>query len=488
MKQEFFFLKGDAAPDPLWEFEPSLHYRPRIYKSDFFRLTGYWLNDTLFPKTPEMMKNWSNGLAWALRLSYGQKAMFYWATLDGQVSNGGFVQFYDNGYARYIPTILKGLAYIGEEKVAAMIRKAHALYLEDEDMTDEGVEDDLFGNDFYEQMDELSLLDNEYYKVSYGVFGVWNNYVRTHPDEFCFDEDGKKIDPLLTGDFQCYHGDGSIRDAFSIDKGRLVGQFKRYYPGGQLLENLWYDNGCFTGEKEEFYETGFLRCRTERVGYKDWIRQEWFFEDGRTERVEHRTRDITNLPRQFIYYPSLYEEGVRIGAYKEWYRNGRLKKSCTHLGNYKYIGKYRAYRENGTFDYEIEYDKAGEEVSRCFSPRPSPDDLVQICLTTDDLEIVKETAQQLYYHESDPYISLDELLSKIEALNVAILSEKEKARLKIIIQETRLTEGINRRSIIGKYYEEVKQDTAYFKALADRAKKILDQLLLWAAVLLSHSI
>jgi hypothetical protein len=35
MKQDFFFQPGDAAFDPLWQFDPGLNYRPRVYKSDF---------------------------------------------------------------------------------------------------------------------------------------------------------------------------------------------------------------------------------------------------------------------------------------------------------------------------------------------------------------------------------------------------------------------------------------------------------------------
>src|SRR4051794_22543445 len=102
MKQDSFFQKDGGAFDPLWQFDPELHYRPKVYISDFFRLTGYELINVLFPRTEETEEaKWSNELAWTLRLSYGQKAIWFWTTLDSQVTNGAFVQFYYNGYAYY---------------------------------------------------------------------------------------------------------------------------------------------------------------------------------------------------------------------------------------------------------------------------------------------------------------------------------------------------------------------------------------------------
>jgi antitoxin component YwqK of YwqJK toxin-antitoxin module len=433
----------------------------------------------LFPTTEEMMNNWSNKLAWALCLSYGQKTMFSWVTLDGQVGNGGFVQFYYNGYGWYIPTILKGLAHIGEEKVAALIRKAHDLYLRDKDIMDEGMEGDLFGSDLYEQMDELSALDNEYYKISYSVFDVLDPYVRAHPCEFCVDEEGEEIDPLLTGEFRHYYPDGAIRDSFSINKGQLIGRFKRYYPCGQLMEQLVYDAGRFTGEKEEFYETGILKCRTSQVEGKEWIRWEWFFDDGTPEKIEHRTKNFDTMLRDGTFYRSLYWDGMHIGEYKEWYRNGQLRTCYTHLSHHKYTGKYLKYHENGMIEYEIEYDDTGEQVSRYYNPRPTTGELIQICLTADDLEKVKESARKLYSNEYDQYEFREQLISRLEAIDLAGLNEKEKQRLMMIIREAELEDGTNKRPVVGKHLWEINQDAAFYRALAERTKAILDRLLFW---------
>jgi len=39
------------------------------------------------------------------------------ALLDAQVTNGGFLQFYSNGYRNYVPTINAGLKLIGDNKI-----------------------------------------------------------------------------------------------------------------------------------------------------------------------------------------------------------------------------------------------------------------------------------------------------------------------------------------------------------------------------------
>src|SRR5438270_823971 len=101
----------DAAFDPYWQFDPAQHFQPHVHKGDFYRLAGHALLRVLISPLYEMKSGSSNELAWTLRLSYGQKAIYYWWLLDGRVTNGGFDSFYFHDYGRYIPTIIKGLVY-----------------------------------------------------------------------------------------------------------------------------------------------------------------------------------------------------------------------------------------------------------------------------------------------------------------------------------------------------------------------------------------
>ena len=149
-------------------YEPDNQIRPKINKGDFFRLTGFELGWLLLEpitrvqsgeKEPELVK----------RLSPGQKALYFWWYLDGQVTNGGFVQFYYNGYDVYVPAIVEGLEYIGDKKMASLMKLAHKVYLDNKKLVDTARKQDVFGGDLYDQLDGLSDLDDKYYEIEDGL-------------------------------------------------------------------------------------------------------------------------------------------------------------------------------------------------------------------------------------------------------------------------------------------------------------------------------
>jgi hypothetical protein len=83
---------------------------------------------------------------------------------------------------------------------------------------------------------------------------------------------------------------------------------------------------------------------------------------------------------------------------------------------------------------------------------------------------VEETARKLYYNESDQYEFREQLISRLEAIDLAGLSKREKTRLNIIIGETKLIDCTNRRPIIGKYSWKINQDADFFRAMAGTCK------------------
>jgi hypothetical protein len=48
--------------------------------------------------------------------------------LDAQVTNGGFIQFYWNGYEVYLPSIKKGLELMGFTDLLKIINKSEKEY------------------------------------------------------------------------------------------------------------------------------------------------------------------------------------------------------------------------------------------------------------------------------------------------------------------------------------------------------------------------
>lgn len=102
MKLFNLFRKDQSPHDPYWEFDTSNHFRPHLNKGDFFHLTGFDFGWFILEPLSKMMKGREYEIERGQQLSYGQKALYYWWYIDAQVRNGGFVQFYYNGYEECI--------------------------------------------------------------------------------------------------------------------------------------------------------------------------------------------------------------------------------------------------------------------------------------------------------------------------------------------------------------------------------------------------
>src|SRR5687767_6879013 len=93
-----FCGQNKPARDPYWEFDKEKHFRPKLSKGDFFKLTGFDFGWFVLEPISIFVKDKEHEIERGKSLSYGQKALYYWWYVDAQVTNGGFVQFYYNGY------------------------------------------------------------------------------------------------------------------------------------------------------------------------------------------------------------------------------------------------------------------------------------------------------------------------------------------------------------------------------------------------------
>ena len=138
-----FNLFGQDKPgrEPYWEFDKENHFRPKLNKGDFFKLTGFDFGWFVLEPISKFVKDKEHEIEHGKSLSYGQKALYYRWYVDAQVTNGGFVQFYYNGYGPYVPTIIKGLEHIGDKKMAALIQKAENIYQKNKKLMDKVFKD-----------------------------------------------------------------------------------------------------------------------------------------------------------------------------------------------------------------------------------------------------------------------------------------------------------------------------------------------------------
>lgn len=337
--------------DPYWNFEPEKHFKPSLNKGDFFRLNGVDFNWFILEPITKLIQNREQEIELGSALSYGQKALYYWWYVDAQVTNGGFVQFYYNEYGMYVPTIIKSLEYIGDKKMADLIQRAENYYQKNKKIINKSREKDLFDGDLYEQLEDFSLFDSEYYKLSKKTMIKIEKYIRKNPNHFCLDENGIEFNMKYTGECKTFHSNNQLKELFHLEKGIITGTFKSFHTNGNSHENIQFYNGNPTGEREEYYENGNVKYTVKLQNDSNQLEHVWYYENQKPKKLEH-----INL-----------ETNERIGIYKEWYENGQLAESGTYISDYERIGTWEEYYINGQKKLESEFVSGDYLLHNCWN-------------------------------------------------------------------------------------------------------------------------
>ena len=327
-----FNLFGQSEPknDPYWNFDESKHFRPNLDKGEFFKLTGFDFGWYVLEPISEYIKDEKGELKKGNTLSYGQKALYYWWYVDAQVTNGGFTQFYYNGYGKYVPTIIKGLKHIGDNKMAGLVNRSYDIYLKEnkkiKDARKGGLQE--FSN-LYKEIEDFDELDDEYYDLNEKTMKNIENYIRKNPNEICLDENGKEFDLNHSGELKTYYPNKKVKEIIPLANGILSGTFKSYYENGQLKDEIHYKDGEQTGIKTEYYENGNLKFSiTDSQKPKGNLHSQ-FYENG-------------NLKSTEVYI----SEHDRDGKWIQYYPNGQMK-SETEFINKEFLVQ-NCWKEDGT--------------------------------------------------------------------------------------------------------------------------------------------
>lgn len=107
-------------------------------------------------------------------------------------------------------------------------------------------------------------------------------------------------------------------------------------------------------------------------------------------------------------------------------------------------------------------------------PPPSVDELVNALFTVTSLYAVCGAACELRAREKAGEADFRaQLIHKLEFTNTVDLSDPERARIKIIISDTQLYNPGNQRDVVGKHHNEIMNDAALYRKIADKARAIL---------------
>lgn len=334
-----FGCKAQNDNDTYWKFDKSEHFRPKLNKGEFYKLSGFDFGWFVLEPISKFIKDKDHEIERGKSLSYGQKALYYWWYLDAQVTNGGFVQFYYNGYAKYVPTIIKGLEHIGDIEMTNLVKKADKIYQKNKKLMDKAQESDLFGSDLYDRLDEMSLLDDKYYEINVKTMSLIENYIRKNPNEIGIDEYGKEFDITYTGLCKTFYESKKIKNEFQLENGLIYGEFNSFFENGNLQEVIKYKNGVQTGERKEYYENGELKNEVIIVSSKKLSIHKSYYINGHPEKLE--TKRLNN--------------NERFGEYKEWYENGQLSKAGTYKSAYERSGEWLEFYKDGSKKVEAEF-------------------------------------------------------------------------------------------------------------------------------------
>ena len=319
-------LFGQNQPkDPYWEFDQSKHFRPKLNKGEFFKLTGFDFGWFVLEPISEFIQDRKGELKKGNTLSYGQKALYYWWYVDAQVTNGGFTQFYYNDYGKYVPTIIQGLKHIGDDKMAQLVNRSYELYLKEnkkiEDARKGGLED--FSN-LYKEIKDFDELDDKYYNLNEQTMKIIENYIRSNPNEICLDENGNEFNLSFSGELKTYHTDKGVKEVIPLENGTISGIFKSYFENGQLKDEIHYLNGEQTGIKTEYFENGNKKFSI----------------------------TISQNPKGKLH--------------SHYYENGSLKSTEIYITKDERDGKWIRYYSNGQMQSETEFINKDFFVQNCW--------------------------------------------------------------------------------------------------------------------------
>lgn len=163
-------------------FEEENHLKPDLEKAQFDSLNSWDLAWAILEPI-NIATDAENEKLLSKRFSRGQKSIYFFWYLDGEVTNGGFIQFYWNNNRKYLPPILEGLKLIGDFEMIKLVEKADELYMKNKVKFDNGQKQDDFEK-LYEELKEFDNLDDLYYDINDNTMDLIEKYIRGNVEEF----------------------------------------------------------------------------------------------------------------------------------------------------------------------------------------------------------------------------------------------------------------------------------------------------------------
>lgn len=163
-------------------FEKENHLKPDFEKSGFDSLSS-WDFGWAILEPINIATDKENEKLLSKRFSPGQKAIYFFWYLDGEVTNGGFIQFYWNNNRKYLLPILEGLKLIGDNEMLNLLKKADEIYIENKEKFEFGNSQEDFEN-LCNELNDFEDFDLKYYQLHDKTMDLIEKFARQNPNEF----------------------------------------------------------------------------------------------------------------------------------------------------------------------------------------------------------------------------------------------------------------------------------------------------------------
>lgn len=163
-------------------FDACRHFKGSLTRKKFKKLRGFDLCWELLQPLSLMVGHKSYEKTRLSCFSPGQKALYMFWQFDSEVTNGGFVQFFWNGNAEYVPALIRGLELIGDRSMKKLVQEAYREYQQQQVSFTQY--NHLYESPLYEELDNLNQLDFEYFRLHKKTIDKLEKYIKRNPEEF----------------------------------------------------------------------------------------------------------------------------------------------------------------------------------------------------------------------------------------------------------------------------------------------------------------
>jgi antitoxin component YwqK of YwqJK toxin-antitoxin module len=278
------------------------------------------------------------------------KQRFIYAAINvySQVCNGGFIQYFYNGYGKQFPYFCEGIIkYSCPEIVIEIFKKVNSIFEEKVKNFDRKGLDPFSEilNLYHEddpRMKELNDLDFNFYKIEKEFFRFFDKFIRLNYSEFTTIK-GKVF--INEGINETYYDNGILKERFKIENGLIIDKFECFFNNGNLNKRVFYgSDGNGLDSYEYYFENGSRKeFKVKDLNDNSYLMQ--FFHDNDQLSLEY---DLGQNP--FTILNGWTKEGENIlrngtGVYIREYELFEVKYRDEYdYLNYKRHGKQFSFR------------------------------------------------------------------------------------------------------------------------------------------------